>query len=76
MEGHRTVALGVDNPAAIRATKVFQSQSGHHPMNIFHDNLHTVIPDDDGRKLVVRWPPGHIGIMGNEAVDGSANRAA
>ncbi|KAG2339960.1 hypothetical protein BDR05DRAFT_1002885 [Suillus weaverae] len=58
---------GGGQSAAIKATKVFSSQEGHYLMDIFHDDLRTLIQDNDGRKLVVRWTPGHIGIASNKA---------
>ena len=64
-EGGESMALGVDNQAAIHATKAFNSQPGHHMMDSFHDVLRSILPDDNSKKLVMRWTPGHIGIPGN-----------
>jgi ribonuclease HI len=74
--GGESMALGVDNQAAIRATKAFNSQPGHHLMDTFHDSLREIIPDNNGKRLVVRWTPGHVGIPGNEKADERAKRAA
>jgi hypothetical protein len=51
--GNRTMALGADNQAAIRATLVFQSKLGHYLMDIFHNNLHTLLPQENDGKLIV-----------------------
>ncbi|KAG2740535.1 hypothetical protein P692DRAFT_20655783, partial [Suillus brevipes Sb2] len=45
--GGESMALGVDNQAAIRATKAFNSQPGHHLMDTFHDSLREIIPDNN-----------------------------
>jgi ribonuclease HI len=74
--GRGTLALGVDNQAAIRATGAFCSRPGHYLMDILHDDLRKIIPAHDQRKLIVRWTPGHHGIPGNEAADKLAKLAA
>ncbi|KAG1798858.1 uncharacterized protein HD556DRAFT_1231883 [Suillus plorans] len=74
--GEGTMALGVDNRAAIRATNAFQSQPGHYLINTFHDDLRMLLPDRDGRKLTIRRTPGHKGIAGNEAADVCTKREA
>ncbi|KAG2064522.1 hypothetical protein BDR04DRAFT_1035080, partial [Suillus decipiens] len=63
--GRGTMALGVDNQAAIRAMDAFSSKPGHYLIDIFHDDLHRLLPSNDGRKLMIRWMPGHEGIAGN-----------
>jgi ribonuclease HI len=75
-EGGASMALGVDNQAVIRRTKSFNSQPGHYLMDIFHDDLRSLLPSDNGRKLVVCWTPGHINMLGNEKADESAKRVA
>ncbi|OAX30575.1 hypothetical protein K503DRAFT_705080, partial [Rhizopogon vinicolor AM-OR11-026] len=70
--GKGTLALGVDNQAAITATRAFNSKPGHYLMDIFHDDLRKVIPAHDQRKLT----PGHHGIPGNKAADEQAKLAA
>ncbi|KIK35404.1 hypothetical protein CY34DRAFT_43728, partial [Suillus luteus UH-Slu-Lm8-n1] len=69
------MALGVDNQAAILTTTSFQSRPGHYLADIFHDDLRNLLPHEDGRKLIVRWTPGHEGIPGNEAADEEAKKA-
>lgn len=71
-----TMALGVDNQAAIIATGAFNSKPGHYLIDLFHDDLRKLIPPHDRRKLVVRWTPGHLNIPGNEAADEQAKMAA
>jgi len=39
-----TMALRVDNQAAIRATSTFNSQAGHYLIDIFHNDLHQKKP--------------------------------
>jgi ribonuclease HI len=71
-----SMVLGVDNQAVIRGTKLFNSQPGHYLMDIFHNDLRTLLSSDNGRKLVVRWTPGHINIPGNKKANESAKRVA
>ncbi|KAG2340107.1 hypothetical protein BDR05DRAFT_1036078 [Suillus weaverae] len=74
--GEGSMALSVDNQAAIRATKAFISKPGHYLMDKFHDDLRKLVPAHDERKLTIRWSPGHHGIPGNEAADEQAKMAA
>lgn len=71
-----TMALGVDNQAAIRATGGFQLKPGHYLINMFHDDLRCLLPKNDDQKLIIRWSAGHIGIPGNKAADEQAKCAA
>ncbi|KAG2029078.1 ribonuclease H-like domain-containing protein, partial [Suillus americanus] len=73
--GGGTMALRVDNQAAISTTNAFVSKPGHYLMDILHDDLHKLIPMQDNHKLKVRWTPGHQGIFGNEAADEQAKLA-
>lgn len=71
-----SMSMGVDNQAAIRATKAFHSQPGHYLVDLLHDDLRKLIPGNDERKLTIRWTPGHRGIIGNKAADIEAKKAA
>lgn len=42
----------------------------------FHNDLQEFLLDNDSRKLVIRWIPGHKGIAGNDYADKLAKRAA
>ncbi|KAG2153060.1 uncharacterized protein EDB93DRAFT_1053905, partial [Suillus bovinus] len=60
--GEGTMTLGVDDQAAIRATNAFQSQPGHYLVGKLHDDLRELIPNNNNRKLTIRWTLGHKGI--------------
>lgn len=53
--------------AAIGSTTAFQSKPGHYLVDAFHDDLQTILPEVDGRKMMIRWSTGHIGITGKES---------
>lgn len=71
--GKGFISLGVDIQAAITATGVFSSKSSHYLMDIFHNDLHKLIPTHDSCKLTIQ---GHHNIPGNEAADKQAKDAA
>ncbi|OAX34215.1 ribonuclease H-like protein, partial [Rhizopogon vinicolor AM-OR11-026] len=74
--GKGMLVSDVDNQAAIKATRAFNSKARHYLMDILHDDLRRLIPAHDQRKLIVRWSPGHQGIPGNEAADEQSKLAA
>ncbi|KAG2113217.1 uncharacterized protein F5147DRAFT_771067 [Suillus discolor] len=74
--GNRTMALGVDNQAAIKALLLFWSKCSHYLINKFHDNLRSLLPNVSDGKLIIQWAAGHIGITGNEIADEQAKKAA
>lgn len=45
-------------------------------MDAFYNNLRLLLPDNDARKLTIRWVLEHIGITGNKAANERAKRAA
>ena len=71
-----TMALGVDNQAAIKATSAFNSQPRHYLMDIFDNDLCKLLPDDDGYKLIIKWTPGHADIPRNKAANKRAKAVA
>jgi len=71
--GKGTLALGVDNEAAIKATGAFNSKVGHYLMDIL--DLRRLIPAHGQRNLIVRLS-GHQSIPRHEAADERAKLAA
>ncbi|KAI0055114.1 hypothetical protein BV25DRAFT_1764572, partial [Artomyces pyxidatus] len=75
--GFGQASIGVDNVAAIRATRDMTPKSGGYLLDGLHREAEDWTEERDGdMQLLVRWVPGHLGIKGNEVVDGEAKRAA
>jgi hypothetical protein len=62
--GEGTGALEVDNQVIIRSIDTFQSKTRHFLVNKFYNNLKNLLLEENRRKLVIRWTPGHKGIAG------------
>ncbi|OJA15865.1 hypothetical protein AZE42_09984 [Rhizopogon vesiculosus] len=65
--GKGTLALGVDDQAAIKTMGAFNPKAGHYLMDILHGDMRRLIPTHYQPKLIVRWSPGLQAIPGNEA---------
>ncbi|KAH7918414.1 hypothetical protein BV22DRAFT_1024629, partial [Leucogyrophana mollusca] len=77
-ERHRvgSIAIGIDNQAAIRAAINQKMSPGHYILDYFDKALTRALNKHGLEHITVRWTPGHIGIEGNEKADTLAKEAA
>lgn len=68
--------MGVDNTAAITATHAINPGPSHYIWDIFHRRITMVYNKHKEMTLLVKWVPGHVGIVGNERADEEAKKAA
>ena len=68
--------MGVDNQAAIQAVLSRDSHSGHSLTDMFTQVLQQATDWHGIERFKIRWVPGHANVVGNEAVDAEAKRAA
>src|SRR4051812_1291818 len=72
----RSVFIGMDNQAAIQATRLRRPAPGHYLLDYFHKAMHRVRREQGQFQCTVVWTPGHCGITGNEVADVLAKEVA
>jgi ribonuclease HI len=72
----RSVFMGIDNQAAIRAAEGIKPMAGHHLVDKFQDAIENVIRLKGDFECKLHWTPGHAEIDGNEEADKRAKEAA
>ena len=70
-----SVMLGADSQAEIRAMRGAMGASGRHLLDRFHEQVEVAKLQHTGMEVMLRWTPGHVGIVENERVDEEAKRA-
>ena len=69
------IPLGVDNQAAITATRSIKPAPSHYIWDAFHKHLRGANQAHPHMDLLIRWTPGHVDIEGNEMADSEAKSA-
>ena len=77
-KGKTSYAIGVDNQAALSALKSVNTTTGQHIANEILETAAKIKKQrsSNSYSLKFRWTAGHVGIKGNEEVDGEAKKAA
>ena len=58
----KSVMLGEDSQAAIRATRGAMGASGQHQLDRFHEQVEVAKLWNMGMEVILRWTLGHVGI--------------
>ena len=70
------VTIGIDNTVAISATHAIKPSASHYIWDTFHRRVAMLYNRHKGVDVLVKWSPGHMGILGNEKADEEARKAA
>ena len=71
-----SVYMGVNNQAAIQATLSHDSHSRHSLTDMFMQVLQKAMECHNIENFKICWVPGHVNVVGNEAVDIEAKKVA
>ena len=63
------VLLGIDNMAAISTTMAIKPTPSHYIWDILHQRVVMTYKKHKKLDLLVKWTPGHMGIIGNKRAD-------
>ena len=76
--GRTSFAIGADNQAALSALNSVKSTTGQYIANEIIETAANIKKqrNSNNYSLAFRWTAGHVGIKGNEEVDGKAKKAA
>ena len=69
-----TLTLGIDSQAALHAIRNRRATPGQYLAESFHEQIEAVQHKHPSIEITMRWMPGHVGITGNEWVDGEAKQ--
>jgi ribonuclease HI len=69
-------SIAIDSKAAIQATQVTSARPGAYLLDLMHGAAQRLQKTQLGLHLKLRWIPGHSGVVGNEAADREAKKAA
>ena len=67
--------ISTDSQAAILATRIMRGASGRELVDRVHKQIGEVQWKHRGMRIMVRWTPGHEGILENEKSDAEAKKA-
>ena len=76
-KGKTSYAMGIDNQVAISALNLVKASTGQHIANVILETATCIKKQRNSTRysLTFRWTAGHVGIKGNEEVDGEAKKA-
>ena len=70
------VTIGCDSTAAIEATNTIKPGPSYYIWDLFHRRVAMLHNKHKGADILIRWTPGHMGIIGNKKADEEAKKVA
>ena len=74
--GLTSVTIAIDSQATVKAAQTRSGRPGGYILDIAHDLHREARKHNPNLSVTIRWVPSHVGIEGNEVVDGAAKKAA